>query len=181
MNRSQALVAAGVAAALLALLLLGALVATDGGAPVEVPAEAPRPAPRPIEAPRPAQVRIPLPPPRSVEPPRPPDERPAEARLTPDDRREMNFAVDAVIRAAREECLQPWLAGVDAAPPESEFVFDAVLFDGQLADVGLRSLDLPLPQDVVDCVADRAWYADWPSWELGGELRLQRSFGVRPP
>lgn len=179
MNRSQVAVGGGVLLGLLALLLLALLVVGDTtSAPVE-PAPAPRPAkPKPAERPMPASVRIPLPPPRNVEPPTPPDERPPPAPITPDDRRDMNFAVDRVLQAAREECLEPWLAGVDDAPPKAEFVFDAVLFDGQLADIGMRSLHLEVPRDVVGCVADRAWYADWPTWDLQGELRLQRSFEI---
>ena len=38
-----------------------------------------------------------------------------------------------------------------------------------------------LPPDVLACVADRAWYAEWPEWDLAGELRMQRLVSVRPP
>jgi hypothetical protein len=116
-----------------------------------------------------------------VEPPRVPDERPPDVPLSPDDRRTMNYAVDGVLKEAKTQCLAPWLDKMPDAPPSAEFVFDALLFDGQLADIGMRSLTLDVPADVVSCVADLAWTTDWPTWELRGELRLQRSFDVITP
>ncbi|MEQ1504575.1 MAG: hypothetical protein ABMB14_20215, partial [Myxococcota bacterium] len=74
-------------------------------------------------------------------------------------------------------CLDPWIASI--GEPD-ELVIDAVLVDGRLSDVGLRAMHHPLPADVLTCVAERAWYADWPEWDLGGELRLQRSFELKP-
>ncbi len=131
--------------------------------------------------PAPKAVRVPLPPPADVEPPRLPDERPPDVALTPEDRRSMNYAVDGVLQEAKTQCLEPWLAKVPERPARAEFVFDALLFDGQLADIGMRSLTLDVPADVVSCVADRAWYADWPTWDLRGEIRLQRSFDMMSP
>lgn len=93
----------------------------------------------------------------------------------------MNYAVDGVLREAKAQCLAPWLARQPEPPPSAEFVFDALLFDGQLADIGMRSLTLDVPAEVVSCVADMAWYTDWPTWDLRGELRLQRSFDVVTP
>ena len=93
----------------------------------------------------------------------------------------MNYAVDAVLQEAKVSCLEPWLKNNPEAPPSSEFVFDALLFDGQLADIGMRSLSLDVPAEVVGCVADAAWYNDWPTWDLDGELRLQRSFDLPKP
>lgn len=148
----------------------------------EQPVVAASPAPRPRSGPVPRAIRASLPPPAGVERPEPPPEPLPEARITPDDRREMNYAVDAVVRAARHECLAPFLAEAGVASGvEEEFVLDAVLYDGRLYDVGLRAMGLDLPEDVLACVADRAWYADWPEWDLAGELRLQRVIGVRSP
>jgi hypothetical protein len=95
----------------------------------------------------------------------------------------MNFAVDGVLRAARTECLEPWLDQTASEPGgqlPAEFVFDAVLHDGRMVDMGFRSLEREVPTDVIQCVADKAWYAEWPEWDLQGELRLQRSITVTP-
>jgi hypothetical protein len=158
-------------AAVLALLALGSLLlialSPEGPErkPRKVPARAAQPAPR--------AIRASLPPPPGVELPELPQERPQASDLTPDDRRAMNFAVEGALIPARDECLVPWMEeeGLEAA----EFVFDAVLYDGRLVDIGFRSLTSDVPADVLGCVADRAWYADWPQWDLQGELRLQRS------
>ena len=150
-------------------------------APPEVPVVRPPPVKAAPAAPAPKAVRVPLPPPADVEPPRLPEERPPDVAITAEDRRSMNYAVDGVLREARTECLEPWLAKLPERPANAEFVFDALLFDGQLADIGMRSLTVDVPADVVSCVADMAWYADWPTWDLRGELRLQRSFDVVAP
>jgi hypothetical protein len=160
-----------VVAALLGLALIVALAPDTGP---DVPEPAPRAAPRPV-APDSARVRIR--PPKGVEAPEPPDERPEPAKVTPDLRREMNYAMDGVIRTARRECVDAWVADAGGA----ELVFDAVLYDGRLVDFGLRSLGEPLPDDVVACVADAVWYGDWPEWDLPGEMRLQRSVELEPP
>lgn len=146
--------------------------------PAPVRPQAVRPAPA---QPAPKAVRVALPPPADVEPPRMPDERPPDVAITADDRRSMNYAVDGVLQEAKTQCLAPWLARLPEPPPSAEFVFDALLFDGQLADIGMRSLTVDVPADVVSCVADKAWYTDWPTWDLRGELRLQRSFDVVTP
>lgn len=132
--------------------------------------------------PKPAHpnVRVALPAPVGVDPPELPREAPEPALLTGDDRRLMNVAVDDVLTAARSECLVPWLGREGDGDPV-EIVFDAVIHDGRLVDVGLRSMRLEVPADVLECVADRAWYAEWPEWDLPGELRLQRSIEVKPP
>ena len=96
----------------------------------------------------------------------------------------MNYAVDDVLKLAREDCLVPWLSEMQSSEGElepAEIVMDVVLYDGQMADITFRSLTYDVPRDVVDCVAERAWSAEWPSWDLSGELRLQRSASVRPP
>jgi len=143
--------------------------------------ERPKPATPAPARPAPIAVRVALPPPSDVEPPRLPEQRPPDVAITPEDRRAMNYAVDGVLREAESQCLEPWLAKLPERPSSAEFVFDALLFDGQLADIGMRSLTVDVPADVVSCVADMAWYADWPTWDLRGEIRLQRSFDVAAP
>jgi hypothetical protein len=164
------------------LVLLGGLAVL-----LSAPDTGERPAPRPVEVPAPRPVpraqHIPLRPPPDIEVPDPPRERPPPAEITPDDRRTMNFAVDGVLRAARTECLEPWLdqsASEPGGERPAEFVFDAVLHDGRMVDMGFRSLEREVPADVIECVADKAWYAEWPEWELRGEQRLQRSITVTP-
>jgi hypothetical protein len=146
----------------------------------ERPPPAPRERPSRVPRPTPPATRVGLPAPLGVEPPEAPDERPEPAHVTGDDRRLMNVAVDDVLTAARTDCLVPWLGRDGDGAPE-EVVFDAVLHDGRLVDVGIRAMRLELPSDVLQCVADRAWYAEWPEWDLPGELRLQRSIEVQPP
>ncbi|MEQ1564864.1 MAG: hypothetical protein ABMA64_04445 [Myxococcota bacterium] len=163
-------------AGLLAAMLLGGLVMVmviAADVPEQDPAAAtPAPAPTGFRS-----QRQPLAPPPGVERPRIPRERPEEARITPDDRRAMNFAVDDVLKAARADCLEPWVGTVSPEVAE-EVVFDAVLIDGRVVDIGIRALTHEIPPDVLACVADRAWLSDWPEWELKGELRMQRSFEV---
>jgi hypothetical protein len=167
-------------AGLLSMVLGGGGPGEAGGAVEEPAAPSPEPVAHPGGVPR--ATRASLPPPAGIERPQPPPEPLPPARVTPDDRREMNYAVDGVLRAARVDCLEPFLADAGAEPgAEEEFVFDAVLYDGRLYDVGLRSMGHDLPDSVLACVADRAWYSDWPEWDLGGELRLQRSIAVRAP
>lgn len=99
--------------------------------------------------------------------------------LTAEDRRTMNYAVDDVVRAGRDACLYPWLESETFDVP-AEFVLDAVLFDGGLADMTFRAIGRDVPPDVVSCMADQVWYTEWPTWELEGELRLQRHFVLNP-
>ena len=175
------LVAGLILVALIAIVAALVLMRRPDPPPEEPPVARPSPV-RPAPAvPAPKAVRVALPPPADVEPPRLPNERPPEVALTPEDRRSMNYAVDGVLREAKSQCLEPWLAKLPERPATTEFVFDALLFDGQLADIGMRSLTLDVPADVVSCVADTAWYADWPTWDLRGEIRLQRAFDVVAP
>jgi len=156
---------------LLGLLMLGMLIAQDTipepaeDAPPQVAAVRPHPAPL---------VRQPLRPPPGITPPEPAAERPSPAQLEPADRKLMNYAVDNVLKEARDDCILPWIDAIED-PLTAEFVFDAVLHDGQLFDVGLRSLSAEVPPTVLDCVAEKAWLGDWPTWNIQGELRLQRS------
>jgi hypothetical protein len=173
-------VVAGLSAVALLAVLAAAVLSRDPDSPGP-PTPPPSPAPVAPPSPAPIAVRVALPPPADVDPPAVPEERPADVPITPDDRRAMNYAVDDVLKEAEAQCLEPWLARLPERPGRAEFVFDALLFDGQLADIGMRSLTVDVPADVVSCVADAAWYADWPSWDLRGELRLQRSFDVVAP
>jgi hypothetical protein len=162
-----------IAAAALTLLVLLAFPPSTGP---EVPA-VPRGRTRSIPVPR--AIRATLPPPPDIERPALPEEPLPPAQITPEDRRQMNFAVDGVLKAARAECIGPWLANIGAEQAD-EFVFDAVLYEGRLYEVGLRAMGHDIPPDVLDCVADRVWYAEWPEWDLPGELRLQRSLQMSP-
>ena len=96
--------------------------------------------------PKPARpnVRVTLPAPVGVDPPVLPREPPEPALLTGDNRRLMNFAVDDVLTTARTECLVPWLGREGDGEPV-EIVFDAVIHDGRLVNVGLRSMRLEVP------------------------------------
>jgi hypothetical protein len=121
--------------------------------------------------------RLALPPPAGIEAPPASRAGPRTARMTPDDRRAMNVSVDDMLKVARADCLQPWVN--DAGKPV-ELVFDVLLSDGRVSDIGMRPLGATVPEQVVSCVADKAWLADWPEWDLPGEIRLQRSINMRP-
>lgn len=162
---------------------VGSMIAFDEGA-LE-PAIDPAPTmPRPTVTPspvaptvRPSGARVSLPPPPDVQRP----ERPENARvntMTPGMRQEMNYFVDGIIKAARDECILPWMD--DMAPATTaEFVFDTVLYDGQMYDVGIKSLDHDLPDDVRGCIGDKAWGQELPELDLEGEIRLQRASTFR--
>lgn len=179
--RQGRIVLIGVGLVSLAVLLLMALViAGSSDGPEEQPA--PAPAARtsrsePVRA-APRAVRVPLPAPAGRAHP---DvrERLAPVHLTGDLKFTMNSAVDDAIRPARLQCLEPWVDSLTDAR-ETEFVFDAVIHDGALADIGLRSLTEAVPEDVVACVADVVWDSDWPPMDVPGELRLQRTLTVTP-
>ena len=166
--------------AVLAVLLLGALIAQDTS-PGEV--EVPEPAPVEVaepdpEAPIPRGDNGSTPPPDELHHADFPEERPPPAVVTPDDKRKMNFAVDEAMTAAREDCILPWIDEI-AEPTEAEFVMDVVLWNGRIYDYSIRSLTLDLPRDVLGCIGDKVWYQEWPTWELPGELRLQRQVKYR--
>lgn len=181
---------AGAGVAALAVVLgVGGLVAfqtpqgpTDGVDPVPVP---PRPTVDPA-APRPAalavangRARVSLPPPEDHELPEPPED-PTPPPITPEVKREMNVFVDDLLRAASEGCVLPWLEEFEE-PTQAELVFDAVMYDGQMYDFGMRSLDHDLPERVQRCVADEVWALPSPTIDLTGEVRLQRSATYRSP
>ncbi len=163
----------------LAISLLGLLIARDT-TPEAVSPAPPAPAVAPPAAPTasPQATRVPLPRPPDHEGPEVPRERLPTVEITAEERQSMNYAIDDVLAEARDDCLLPWIDDLEA-PTRAEFVFDVVLYDGEIYDIGLRSLDLPLPASVSDCVAEVSWGASWPTWDLQGELRLQRSVAYR--
>lgn len=179
---NRVLVWGGLGLAALAFLLLALLIAQDTGGeleaadPVVVAVPEPREAPEVAAAPR--YARVPVPAPDGVERPEPPPVRPPSADVTPDEYRAMNYAMDDVIRNARQACIEPWLDETMSAL-EAEFVFDAVLYDGRMYDFGLRSLSSDVPAPVMDCMRDQAWYGDWPDFDIRGELTLQRSITAK--
>lgn len=172
------LVAVGLVS-LAVLVVMGLVIAGSSETP-EPPAPAsaaPSARIEPVRA-APRAVRVPLPAPAGRAHP---DvrERKDPVHLNGDLKFTMNTAVDDAIKPARHECLEPWVDSL-TNPRETEFVFDAVIHDGELADIGLRSLSEAVPEDVVACVADKVWEADWPTMDVPGELRLQRTLTVTP-
>jgi hypothetical protein len=179
----RVVVGLGIGAAVFAIVLLGLLIAQDTGGEVD---ELDPPAPVVVAEPRPAQevrpapqyTRVAVTAPEGLAPTEPMPKRPAPADVGPDEYRAMNYAMDDVIGGAREECIQPWL---DRTPDAltSEFVFDAVLYDGRMVDFGLRSLSSEVPAEVMGCIRDQAWYSDWPDFDIEGQMTLQRSVEVQ--
>lgn len=167
----------GVGVALLAALLW-VLIAQDTDVPEAETVAVATPEKRPADAPVQMATRAKVPRPEGIDEPEWPEERPPPTTITPDDKRKMNYAVDDVLRDAREECILPWIDDLPD-PLEAEFVFDAVLWDGQLYEAGIRSLNAEIPQDVLTCIGDKVWIREWPTWELNGELRLQRAISYR--
>lgn len=172
----RVVVLVGVVLVLIVAAVGGLLVVDAAQDEPLAPEVARRPAPSP-PASATASQRVTLPAPPGVDLPPPSRSGRQPVRLTPEDRRLMNFSVDDVLRVARADCLQAW---VNAGGQNLEIVFDVVLSDGRVMDIGMRSLGPPVPPEVVSCVADKAWLADWPEWDLPGELRLQRSFTMNP-
>lgn len=174
------IVAGGLALVLIAgllWLLIAQDTEVDAPAPEPVAAE-PAPPPAPANAPLRVAERAKLARSAGVPEPEWPEERPEPSVITPDDKKKMNYAVDDVLRDARDECIVPWIDEI-AEPVEAEFVFDAVLWDGQVYEAGIRSLNLEIPQPVLTCIGDKVWIREWPTWELNGELRLQRQITYR--
>lgn len=171
-----------VGTAVILVALVGGLIsviALDDPTSVSAPTDDPLP-PRPSVTPSPPRPsagrasaqRVSLAPPPERARPEMPD-NPRQLTLTPEMRREMNYFVDDIVKDARDKCILPWLGGL--ADPQAEIVFDAVLYEGQLYDVGIRSLDLDMPERVRSCIGDQAWSQEVPSLDLPGEVRLQRS------
>ncbi len=168
-----------VLSALVVLLIVGALV--FGWLFLTAPTD-----PVVVRAPEPPRAKVrarPSPSPGRVSLPRPAAPEPAgtRPRLDPNTKYSLNDHVDQVVRAAREECLLPYVNGVPD-PHELEFVLDVVLVEGDATDFGVR---VPggeaLPTEVVACMADAVWAVDWPHFDgTGPETRLQRDFTVSP-
>jgi hypothetical protein len=80
-----------------------------------------------------------------------------------------------VATAAREGCVRPFAQ--EEGLGKVEIVLDAVLWDGEVVDFGLRGLQ-DVPDHVLDCIADAAWNTPFPVHDKAGELRLQRMLEV---
>ena len=135
-----------------------------GKAPAPAPASAPQPRTRPD--PRPRDTPAPR-----VEP------RPKPDPVPPDIRQEYNYAMRAAVKELRLQCIQPYVDDAGLVEP-STMVVDAVVTDGELTDIGLRSVGAEIPVDVEDCARDAAWGIDWPTWNGSGELRFQETLTV---
>lgn len=179
MNGQRAIAIATGGLLLLALIGLGwALTrATPDEPSVEAPEPAPlrvRPAPKAVPEDGPMARRT-LPAPAGVPRPEvaPPDGPPAD--LSTEQWRDYNEAVHQLVLVARRECVRPWVH--EQGLGRIEIVLDAVLWDGEVVDFGIRGLQ-DVPDHVLDCVADHAWNASFPRYDIPGELRLQRAVKV---
>jgi len=132
------------------------------------PPVVPPPAPGPM-----ARRTLPAPTDRPVRPPPPPNA--PRAKLSTEQWRDYNESVHEMVTRAREACLRPYVR--DAGLGRIEVVVDAVLWEGEVVDFGIRGLQ-DVPDHVIDCVADEAWATPFPRHELAGEVRLQRSVPV---
>jgi len=175
----------GIATAALLVLAVIGLVAVLWLVPddaVEQPVvEAPRPkAPRPTGtvAPRDPVAgpmgRRSLPAPDRSDRTPPPAGTPT-AHLSTEEWRDYNVAMHDVATNARERCVRPFAQENDLGTVE--IVLDAVLWDGEVVDFGLRGLQ-QVPDHVLDCVAEVAWNTRFPVHDKPGELRLQRMLEV---
>ena len=183
MNRREGWVVAGVVASVGALVVLAwTLTADTTLEPMSLPN------PQTVEA-RPRKA-YPLLPPATL--PRP-DPQPAATReVEPAQDEEHSHGSEAVpkeasllfsnatmhaLADAKRECVNPWIqaSGVE----EAEFAMNALVVDGVVADIELLSVVEDLPADVVACVRDVAWAAEWPEFEMTGEVRFQRSVRAR--
>lgn len=151
--------------------------------------------------PEPVLVAVPPPPPAKSSNPRPvlepspepavqhtyhlPRTRPARADFAPTreslELEEIHSFQRAGMKAAghaKRECLMPW---AEQTGEPVEVVMDAVLNDGIVVDVRLRTLN-ELPPEVLDCMSDHVWGVEWPMVDGSGEMNFQRviSVGVDP-
>ena len=132
-------------------------------APAPAPASKPRTRvdPRPRDTPVPASLARP---------------NPTTENVPPDVKQDYNYAMRDAVKEARIQCIAPYVDEVGMLEPAT-MVMDAVVTDGELTDISLRSVG-DMPKDVVDCARDAAWAIDWPSWDGQGELRFQETFTV---
>jgi len=120
--------------------------------------------PRPESDPEPVAVEVPV----ALPAPTPEAEPiPREASLL------FNNVAYRAIGDARAECVDPWMES--DGPEEAEFALNALVVDGAVADIELLTVVDDLPDDVVSCIREVAWDADWPEFEMSGEVRYQRS------
>lgn len=166
---------------LLALLIIGGVVATNDTAIDPPPvADAEEPARRPggtvpVAAPAAGPMaRRPIPSPTGAKAARPPSNSPA-ADLSTEEWRDYNSAMHDVVSKAREACIRPYAQ--EQGLGKIEVIVDAVLWDGQVVDFGLRGLQ-EVPDHVLDCVGEIAWNSPFPSHDVPGEVRLQRNLEV---
>jgi len=174
---AQRLVGIGTVA-LLVLAVVGLVftlltVPTDVDVPEVVPEPDPIPVPAGTVAPSPSpgpMSRRPLPAPDRSDR-RPPPPGTPTAHLSTEEWRDYNGAMHEVASRARDDCLRPFAQ--EEGLGKVEVVLDGVLWDGQIADFGLRGLQ-DIPDHVLDCVGEVAWSTPFPSHDKPGELRLQR-------
>ena len=94
--------------------------------------------------------------------------------MDPVTRQTYNVAVSDAIVDLRAACLDVVVAEGDLQPSD-EFVFDAVVVEGEIIDIKIRAL-ADVSKDTLDCVHNAAWDAGWPRIKVGGEMRFQRVF-----
>ncbi len=175
----------GIATAALLVLAVVGLVAVLWLAPAD-PELAAEPEPKAAPAPRPSgtvpevapaqgpMARRKLPTPAGVRH-TPPAPGAATAHLSTEEWRDYNEAMHRVASDARDACVRPYAQERDLG--KIEIVLDAVLWDGEVVDFGLRGLQ-DVPDHVLDCVAEIAWQTPFPIHPAPGELRLQRVIDV---
>jgi len=115
-----------------------------------------------------------LPPPEGHPVPERP-EHAAKAELDTEQWRDYNVAVHEMVTRARAQCLRPFVREQQLG--KVEVIIDAVLWDGEVVDFGIRGLE-EVPDHVIDCVAEEAWGTQFPAHQLAGEIRLQRAVPV---
>lgn len=176
MDRWIPRVVGGACAVVAAIALWFTLSTAATPEPVLVAVPPPEVKPAPIVPPPPRQRVYHLPPPGADQP----EEKPptAAAALQPDETRAFQRAGITAAGRAKEACLAPWAQEADT---HVEVVMDAVVHDGVVADVQLRTLT-ELPQHVLDCVRDEAWSIEWPEAEdAPGQVRFQHTIEVGLP
>jgi hypothetical protein len=148
----------------------------DDGAP-EVPSETPKPVGTVPAAPAPQgnpMARQAIPAPRGEQRPKPPNNT-TRANLSTEQWRDYNTAMHEVVTQAREVCIRPFAQQNNLG--KVEIVMDAVLWEGQVVDFGLRGLQ-DTPDHVLDCIGEVAWNTQFPAHDVPGEVRLQRTLDV---
>ncbi len=176
MSRQQSVVLGVVLAVLfLVVMLWPKTVPSDAvddiASPAPMPAEpvlsaAPDAQPEPAAAPDTPAPAAPL-----------PSQVPLAKHIDPDTRQLYNRAVSNAIMDIREGCFDVLIAE-GALQTRDEFVFDAVVVDGEVIDLKIRAL-VPASKDTMNCVHNAAWDAGWPKISVAGEMTFQRVFMAR--